>query len=96
MAMRPPRHQPTTRRDTRTSKDRGVLKTAAWLRCRKMYLRRNPLCNRCGEPASHVHHIVDRSERPDLTLSSDNLEPLCHSCHSKETRKRQVSGRRFF
>ena len=31
--------------------------------------------------ATMVHHIIPRSERPDLELVLENLISLCDSCH---------------
>ena len=33
--------------------------------------------------ATMVHHIIPRSERPDLELVLDNLRSLCAECHEK-------------
>lgn len=73
---------------------------AAWARCRKLKLRRNPLCECClreeGKtiPAAHVQHKKDLALRPDLAYDLDNLESLCHPCHSRETLKRLKEDRR--
>jgi predicted transcriptional regulator len=37
-------------------------------------------CNRCGSPPTCLHH-KDMNNQND---SSENLEPLCNSCHAKE------------
>lgn len=73
---------------------------AAWGKCRKLKLRRNPLCERClrdegrAIPAAHVHHVKDLADRPDLAYDLDNLESLCHPCHSRETLQRLKDDRR--
>lgn len=66
---------------------------ARWRRVRRMVLAEEPLCRRCAAagrvmPATDVHHI-DGDVR---NLSRENLEPLCHECHSRET---AASGRRW-
>src|SRR5690606_26275858 len=66
---------------------------ARWRRVRRMVLAEEPLCRRCKAqgrvtPATQVHHI-DGDVR---NLRRENLEPLCASCHSKET---AASGRRW-
>lgn len=72
---------------------------AAWTkRTRPAKLARDPLCERCLKhdvltPAAHVHHIQDLADRPDLAHDLDNLEALCASCHSGETRQRMNAQR---
>lgn len=68
---------------------------AAWKRCRALKLARDPLCEKClrlglarPEPASQVHHKIDRVDRPDLAYDLDNLESLCQTHHSSETMRR--------
>lgn len=44
--------------------------------------------------ATMVHHIIPRSERPDLELQLDNLVSLCARCHEQEhTEKRDKMAR---
>ena len=57
-----------------------------WRRVRLRVLAEEPLCRRCAaagrvKPAMDVHH----RDGNVLNLSRDNLEPLCHECHSRET-----------
>lgn len=68
-------------------------KSAAWIKCRKAFLSIHPYCNRCEQagkitPAEHVHHKIWLSPKnihdPYITLNWDNLEALCHDCHTKE------------
>jgi 5-methylcytosine-specific restriction protein A len=56
-----------------------------WQRLRKMYLRANPICEEegCNRPATDVDHIVPK--RHGGTDQWENLQALCHSCHSKKT-----------
>lgn len=66
----------------------------AWKRARRQALiRDHGMCRDCMERfeagftvrpnrATMVHHIVPRSERPDLSLALDNLCSLCDSCHN--------------
>ena len=49
-----------------------------------MILRRSPLCVKCGQGASQVDHIVP-IRKGGARLDPDNLQPLCHSCHSSKT-----------
>ena len=63
---------------------------ARWRRLRTIFLQANPLC--CdpfevhqNQPviATDVDHVVPR--RTGGTDDWSNLQPLCHSCHSKKT-----------
>jgi 5-methylcytosine-specific restriction endonuclease McrA len=59
-----------------------------WRKLRKLKLDHDPLCERCEkagvtEVAVHVHHIRARKQFPELAMDLDNLEALCHSCHSR-------------
>ena len=66
----------------------------AWKECRASYiLSVNGLCERCLKagkyvPGDEVHHKIylspDNINNPDITLSFENLELLCSSCHSIE------------
>lgn len=61
---------------------------ARWRRLRAMVLAEEPLCRECAKqgrvvPATDVHHI-DGDVR---NLALENLEPLCHECHSRITVK---------
>lgn len=66
----------------------------AWEKCRASYIVSvNGLCERClanGKyvPGDEVHHKIwlspENINDPDITLSFENLELLCSSCHSKE------------
>ena len=69
-----------------TSAQRGY--GGRWQRLREMVLRDRPYCARCHAEgrvvmATDVHHIVaKRNGGQDI---QSNLEPLCHSCHSRVT-----------
>jgi len=65
---------------------------ARWRRLRKMYLAANPICvdpfnDHPGQVvlATDVDHKVSKSKGG--TSRWDNLESLCHTCHSKKTAK---------
>lgn len=60
-----------------------------WKKCRDSFKEsKYHICERCGEPGEEVHHIIyltpENINDPMITLSWDNLELLCMSCHSKE------------
>lgn len=63
--------------------------SAAWIKCREAYKQSVfGLCERCGVPGAEVHHIIyltpDNINDPYIALSWDNLELLCHECHTRE------------
>jgi 5-methylcytosine-specific restriction protein A len=73
--------------------DRRVVKqiyhTARWQKVRRLILSREPLCRPCKAAglvvaAVQVDHIkpVDAGGAP---FDSENLQPLCFSCHSRKT-----------
>jgi 5-methylcytosine-specific restriction protein A len=58
---------------------------------RLMILRRNPLCAECYKAgrivaAEHVHHVIERKQRPELALDPSNLQALCAPCHNRQRR----------
>lgn len=63
-----------------------ALNNAAWRRLRAQVLADEPLCRRCAEqgrlvPATDVDHIDSDSGNNQR----ENLQSLCHSCHSIKT-----------
>lgn len=63
-----------------------ALDGAAWRKLRAQVLAGEPLCRHHAErgltePATDVDHIDGDSSNNSL----DNLQPLCHSCHSTKT-----------
>jgi 5-methylcytosine-specific restriction enzyme A len=81
--------QSNTEREQRpTAAQRGY--GARWQRLRHAFLYGHPLCAdpfsvHDGQPvlATDVDHIVRR--RDGGSDEESNLQPLCHSCHSKKT-----------
>ena len=61
-----------------------------WERVRLMVLRERPICERCNvEPATDVHHVIPLDQSG--TNLFDNLQALCHGCHSRITRGEKQS-----
>jgi 5-methylcytosine-specific restriction endonuclease McrA len=61
----------------------------AWKQCRLSYIASvHGLCERCEAGGKIVHHKVYLNERnigdPTVTLSHENLELLCQTCHNIE------------
>lgn len=66
------------------------LSSSAWQRLRAEVLASEPLCRMCKArgllvPATDVDHIEDSREDYTDDNSRDNLQPLCHECHSLKT-----------
>jgi 5-methylcytosine-specific restriction enzyme A len=59
--------------------------SAAWKKIRLAKLARNPLCEKClCIKATDVDHICSIRTGGD-PLAWDNLQSLCHACHSAKT-----------
>jgi|LGVF01.2.fsa_nt_gb 5-methylcytosine-specific restriction endonuclease McrA len=59
-----------------------------WRKTSKAFMKsKYYICNRCGKPASICHHVIHITPKnindPMITLNWDNLECLCHDCHTK-------------
>ncbi len=83
-----PKYKQVDNRGSASSRGYG----ARWRRLRGAFLAAHPICNECVKhkritPAVDVHHRVARRKSPELAYSWDNLEALCHGCHSQKTRK---------
>jgi 5-methylcytosine-specific restriction protein A len=70
--------------------------TGWWQRTRAEVLRRQPLCAECAKigrvtPATEVDHIIPHRGKRELFFDRSNLQPLCHSCHSRKT-AREMAG----
>ena len=80
--------------------------SAAWKHVRAVALMRDHgMCQDCMDRmragigvrprrATLVHHIIPRSERPDLELDPDNLRALCAECHEREHPERRSKKKR--
>ena len=72
-------------------------KSKAWQDCREaFFIFRHGLCERCGRPGKIVHHKIyltpENINDPYITLSFENLELLCSSCHNKEHHSTDVTA----
>lgn len=54
-----------------------------WAKIRNAFLAEYPACDMCGAPATDVHHRIRRAISGSDEFN--NLQALCHSCHSKIT-----------
>lgn len=74
-------------RERDTAAERGY--DASWKRLRDQYIAEYPLCAECERhgrvtPAQCVDHIRPIN-RGGERLDPDNLQSLCHTCHSRKT-----------
>jgi 5-methylcytosine-specific restriction enzyme A len=58
---------------------------ARWQRARRLFLADNPLCNRCGQPATVVDHATPPRGDAELFWSQSNWRPMCKPCHDAKT-----------
>lgn len=73
---------------------RAFYNSKAWKDCKNTYSKKMLyLCERCGAPGLEVHHKIritpENINNPEITLNFDNLELLCHKCHTQE-HKREI------
>ena len=74
-------HVHQARRAVRASRhERGY--GAGWERLRAAFLGDHPWCS-CGERATDVDHITPKRRGGDD--EPENLQALCHPCHSRKT-----------
>ena len=64
--------------------------TNAWKDLRTAQLLREPFCRACAQrgirtPATDVDHIQDHKGDWARFTDPDNLQSLCHRCHSRKT-----------
>ena len=84
-------HRPMHPEEVRPAASRGY--GAAWQKARREFLRNvQPLCQECLKQgkytkATDVDHIVPHRGDMRLFWDESNWQALCHSCHSKKTRK---------
>ena len=63
---------------------------AKWREARRLFLKRNPLCQRCLKygrltPATVVDHIVPHRGDMLLFWDQENWQALCKACHDQKT-----------
>jgi 5-methylcytosine-specific restriction enzyme A len=83
-----------TKRPTRTAQGYDN----RWLRFRRSYLQRHPLCVHCQErgditPAREVHHLKKLRDYPELQYEENNLAALCSSCHARVPKSTETPAR---
>lgn len=74
--------------DKRKSNGRTLaLDGAAWRKLRASVLREQPLCEHClrNDDRPVMATDVDHIDNDPTNNSRDNLQSLCHECHSRKT-----------
>ena len=66
--------------------------SARWQYARHAALVRDRFtCQICGARAEEVHHLTELTpsnvQDPNVTLNLDNLQSLCHECHTRITKR---------
>jgi len=59
-----------------------------WRRLRRLILAEEPLCRDCGGAATEVDHI----DGDGTNMARENLQALCHACHSRKTTRENGGG----
>ena len=94
-------HQPL-KKDQRSAEAqawRWLYGTEAWKRLRGDQLLAEPFCRECAgrgvrAKATDVDHIRDHKGDWAVFTDPENLESLCHSCHSRKTARELWQNRR--
>lgn len=63
-----------------------------WAKLRLLVLRAQPWCAVCGAPATDVDHVLPK--RLGGRDAVDNLQSLCHACHTRKTMKERAEAAR--
>lgn len=68
-----------------------------WKRLRETALRRDRYtCQICAARATEVHHVIELTEQNikdrSIALNIDNLQSLCHDCHTVLTQREHGRG----
>lgn len=77
-----------------TSDFQHLYASAKWKALQESQLRNYPQCEKCGDKATEVHHVIPHRGNEDLFYDPSNLISLCHTCHSEETRKEVLQRQR--
>lgn len=76
---------------------KSFYRRSAWQAARLAALKRDRFsCQICGQRAQEVHHLIELNENnvndPDITLNLNNLQSLCHDCHTRITNEEHKAG----
>ena len=88
----------THERSRRATDRHKFYDSPSWRALRSRVRQEEPLCRECLSRGEHrfstvIDHIVDLDIAPELRLVRDNLQAMCHSCHSRKTMAAQNQSR---
>ena len=81
-------HRPSRTREYRSAESKARQKqygTQRWREFAKRYIAQHPTCVRCGQLSKHCDHVDGEGLSGPRAWDPDNLQALCHSCHSYKT-----------
>lgn len=92
------------RYDVDTIRESGFYSSNKWKKVRDFVKKRDKMvCQRCGswsEERYEVDHITeltwDNVDDWNVAYNPDNLQLLCHNCHTKKTREDKRGANRLF
>lgn len=81
---------PSSRRETRSASASQRGYGYRWRKLRNWFIHAHPYCAECLKrgrfvAATDVDHIVPHKGDPSLFWNVENLQALCHECHSRKT-----------
>lgn len=72
---------PVQKRDSAARRGYG----RRWRVAAAQFLLANPICSRCGQPATCVDHLTPHRGNPYRFWDQANWQPFCARCHSSKT-----------
>ena len=78
--------------DAHTSQMQGWWRDPEYIRERKAFVKRRPVCDRCGRPATtpgHSHEDYRDFETYLNTVKTDKCDALCSACNKAERAQRR-------
>jgi 5-methylcytosine-specific restriction endonuclease McrA len=90
--------------NAKTIRESGFYSDSKWLKMRDEIRTRDKMtCQRCGTFSAdryEVDHIIelnwDNIHDWNITWNPENLQLLCHDCHTKKTREDKKDNERLF
>jgi 5-methylcytosine-specific restriction protein A len=74
-------------RDKTRDRTMGAMYDGRWRKARAAFLKQNPMCSCCSQPATVVDHMTPHRGDVRVFWDRSNWRGMCHHCHSKKTAK---------